>query len=394
MRIGINALAIKPEYSGGITTYIKGLVSGFSHDKENTYQIYCTKYNIHLFSFCENIDSFDIFCVEPNFRLKRIAVLGSALLGSQVIYEKVSNFLFKRVSGLFEQKSDVLYTPSTILLVHSLAIPQILSMHDIQQFHFPEFFSRLELRAREVSFESSTRNAEFIQASSEFIKRDLLSHYHHLCPENIWVIPEGVDVGAFQSPSNVDVVAKYKLENQFIFFPAQLWPHKNHITVLKALKLIQDNHGLCIPLVLTGRAYGAAREIFDFIKHNKMDYVKYLGVVPFCDLHSLYYQARFMITAVLYESSSLPILEAAAVGTPIIASRTPPNEEVSRFLSLNFFDPLDYNKLADLLYGLWKDELIETQQALLNIKAISNFDWVNIAKAYLNRIEDQCYVAT
>src|SRR4030095_6012975 len=106
------------------------------------------------------------------------------------------------------------------------------------------------------------------------------------------------------------VRSKYAIPATYLFFPAQLWHHKNHLLVLRALlKLKQE--GLTIPLVLVGAQFSAAAGIFQFIKEHKMQYVHYLGKVPFDDLVALYQGARFMITAVLYESSSLPILEAA-----------------------------------------------------------------------------------
>ena len=49
--------------------------------------------------------------------------------------------------------------------------------------------------------------------------------------------------------------------------------------------------------------------------------------MPFKTLVALYKKSKFLITATLYESSSLPILEAAASKTSIIASDTPPNIE-------------------------------------------------------------------
>src|SRR5262249_27835395 len=155
----------------------------------------------------------------------------------------------------------------------------------------------------------------------------------------------------FQGPSEIDlhIRTKYRLPENFLFYPAQLWPHKNHITVLRALNGLKANHGLEIPLVLTGATFSAADQIFGYVKANGMDYVHYLGKVPFTDLASLYRSARFVITSVLYESSSLCILEAAAAGTPVIASRTPPNVEMSRVLDLNLFEPLDKEELMLLL---------------------------------------------
>ena len=38
-----------------------------------------------------------------------------------------------------------------------------------------------------------------------------------------------------------------------MLYPAQTWPHKNHIGLLQALALLRDRHDLVVPLVATGR---------------------------------------------------------------------------------------------------------------------------------------------
>jgi alpha-1,3-rhamnosyl/mannosyltransferase len=118
-----------------------------------------------------------------------------------------------------------------------------------------------------------------------------------------------------------------------------------------------------------------------------MDYVHYLGKVPFQDLVFLYQRAAFLITAVLYESNSLPVLEAAAAGTPIIASRTPPNEELAQVLRLNLFDPQDHNEFAQLILSIWDDNEMTSAQVRHNTAHIGNYSWENAARMYVSLFE-------
>ena len=83
------------------------------------------------------------------------------------------------------------------------------------------------------------------------------------------------------------------LPERFLFFPAQLWPHKNHLTLLKALKQIEAKHGAKIPLVLTGEKFSAAPGIFQFIAEQSMAYVRHLGKVTFKEMVALYQKASF-----------------------------------------------------------------------------------------------------
>jgi glycosyltransferase involved in cell wall biosynthesis len=89
----------------------------------------------------------------------------------------------------------------------------------------------------------------------------------------------------------------------------------------------------------------------------------------------------------LHESNSLPIFEAAAAGTPIIASRIPPNEELKGVFQLNLFDPLKVEDLAELLLQMWEDVSTGADQAGHNRKCVTAYSWDNAAKQYLQLFE-------
>jgi glycosyltransferase involved in cell wall biosynthesis len=268
-------------------------------------------------------------------------------------------------------------------------IPTVLSMHDIQHLHYPQFFSRPRRLSRRITYGLSAKYANFFQASSEFIKTDLLAHFGSISPEQISVIPEGVRVEDFAKSSNSSSLKRrYALPEKFLLYPAQLWPHKNHLVLLRALKHIETEHGLRIPLVLTGGKYTAASTVLGYIAQQSMDYVYYLGKIPFEDLVGLYQRAVFLVMPSLHESNSLPILEAAAAGTPIIASRIPPNEELARVLDLNLFDPLDSEQLERVLLPLWEDGSAAASQVIKNRERIRLYSWENAAKQYLRLFAD------
>jgi glycosyltransferase involved in cell wall biosynthesis len=114
-----------------------------------------------------------------------------------------------------------------------------------------------------------------------------------------------------------------------------------------------------------------------------MDYVKYLGKVPFRELVELHQQATFTVSSSLHEASSFPILEAAAAGTPVIASKIPAFEELAETLQLNLFDPLNVQEIAELVFTLWNDQQTAASQAAYNRIHIRAYSWDNAANGYL-----------
>jgi len=394
MKIGIDCISIDPLYKGGVNTYIFGLLDGFSScmDSGVEFTIFCTSHNKASFEKYTKYSGITIITIDTYRTIYRKSVmLIPFVIGSSALWRAFNDFYISIVGikKTIEDSCDLLYTATTTLKFYNLDIPTVLSMHDIQQYHYPDFFSKKELRLRRLTFENSAKTATYIQASSYFIKNDLLEHFVWLDPKQIVVIPEGVNLDEYENSLEDDILEKYNLPNSFLFFPAQLWKHKNHITVLRALKEI-ENDNKKIPMVMVGAKYSSSTEVLKFIKENNMSYVHYLGKVSFVDLLCLYKKARFLITAVLYESSSLPILEAAASSTPIIASKTPPNVEMSRNLIINLFDPLDVKQCANVIKENWENDgrLIYTQ-VVANREAIQLYSWKNIALKYLNFFKER-----
>jgi len=391
MNIGLDFTSIDPSYRGGLNTYAMGLLQGLIRVAEkHKIQLYVTKDNRFFFeNFYREayIEIVDVPLSGKMARLSRTAALFSSCTGFKALHQKfVDNVLGPRAK-IMDKLSDVVYIPTSVLYPYTYQKPTILSMHDIQQVHYPQFFSKMQLDSRHMRFQLSAEMVTYVQASSQFIKEDLLRYFKCLSPEQIVVIPEGVMIEEFSAPIDNDVVLKYGLPSDFLFFPAQLWFHKNHITVLKALNHLYRVRGLKIPMVMTGEKYTGAEQIISYIKDQEMNYVYYLGKVPFSDMVALYQRARFFITAVLYESSSLPFLEAAAAGCPIIASGTPPNLEMAQILKASLFGPLNDGELAELLAKIWVDDALISDHVNYNRINIDYYSWDNAARRYLDFIE-------
>lgn len=390
MRVGINCVQVDATVVGGINTYTLGLLEGFANaGNGHQFRVYASQANQHLFEQFGKVDNFGVVVIEDRLLgIKKGACRATLLSWSNGLYKLVSDALYSNARKLIDAETDVMYTPTTVLQWFNSSKPTVLSMHDIQQVHHPEFFSWPRRLSRRITYGLSARYASYLQASSHYIKEDLVAHFRELSPDQIEVIPSGVTIERFAAPSASDVRGRYGLPERFLFFPAQLWPHKNHLTVLRALKQIETDRGVKIPLVLTGDKFPATpKKIFEFIADQSMEYVHYLGKVPSQDMIALYQNAAFMITATLHESSSLPILEAAAAGTPIIASKIPPLEELGQVLQLNLFDPLDVDGLARLIFDLWNDEKTASAQAAVNRRQITCYSWENTARKYLQFFE-------
>lgn len=387
MKVGINCLNIDPSYAGGVTSYTFGLLDGWSRTSPDVeFVILANSQNVEQYRKYEAFPNFSIevidFAIAP---WQNKLIWQTVKLQSKRWYGALHKMFYRPLADKMDSLVDIVYCPNTILYPLYLNATTVLSMHDIQQVHFPDFFEPIQLKDRYITYNISAENLDYLQATSEHMKDDFLSYFKTLKTQQIVKIPEGVDIPLFRDQGDVEYLKeKYNLPDQFLYFPAQLWHHKNHITVLKALKELRDQHHVTIPLVLTGSRYSASQFIFDYIEEHQLDSVYYLGKIPFADVVALYKKARFLITAVLYESSSIPILEAAAAGTPIIASDTRPNRELGERLQTTLFKPQGVSELVNKLQQVWADDASIKAQVAHNAKAISYYSWDNAARMYAN----------
>jgi glycosyltransferase involved in cell wall biosynthesis len=392
MRIGVNCLGTHPGYAGGTTSFTLGLLDGFSHvGAAHQFKIFVQPWNRELFERYEAV---------PHFELVELGGADDRRV-LRAIRRRLPPRLRQRIS--IDDRSDLTrYTDAISRAVDVVYVPYVppprdfpcpdaptvYSLHDIQHVHFPEFFDEEELLVREEAFARCVEHAAAVQASSRAMRDEFCDYFAKLDESNVAVIPEGVDIDLLsRRRADYDVRERYGLPASFLFTPAQLWHHKNHLTILRALKRLKER-GLLLPWVLTGAEYTAAPGIFEFIESNGLaEQVRYLGVVPFDDVIALHQSARLLVTASLSESSSLPILEAAAAGTPIVAGRIPAHEEMAEHLEMRLFMPTDDEELARVLEEAWADEEMNNAQVAANGEGVKRYSWDNAARMYIELFE-------
>lgn len=393
MRIGINCVRMMPAYQGGINSFTLGLLDGLAASRRG--------HDFVLFVGPHNWKVFQRFQAAPHFRLERLdgpfPRLGRGIfnripwrLRFCLPSRAIGHLLNAADEARIAAAVDVQYVSHCATPIFPFPpIPTLYSIHDLQHVHYPDFFTAAERRERDVAFANTVAHAALIQASGKQMAAEFAAHFSGLPKEKIVVIPEGVDVHAFRNAQAGDIRARHGLPERFLFYPAQFWPHKNHATLFRALELLRAD-GLDLSVVLTGARYSAPPDILRMLDEGRAKGIFYLGVVPFADIKALYKAARFLVTPSLYESSSLPILEAAAAGTPIIASAIPAHREQAVHLAMDLFPPTDAVALAGALRRAWNDDAAIAAMVAANSSAVEAFSWRTVAERYLDALESLC----
>jgi glycosyltransferase involved in cell wall biosynthesis len=387
MRVGVYLAGLNPSYVGGLTTYAIGLLNGLIDNHRGCKIVIFVSDGARMVLADRIKNAPHVEWVALNEPPARLADRLALLPVLDALHERARNRRMRRVSERISAACDVVLFPLCFMATYRLEIPSIVSFHDLQHEAYPQFFDWRALRARRVNFGASFRHASMIQASSIAMKNEALRIYgDRLTPQRIAVIPEGVEYAVFSGRNDEDARRHYRLPEEFMFYPAQLWHHKNHLRLLEALDLLQSRDGVRIPLALSGGEYEAAPAVRGFIaSHGLEGQVFVLGKVPFASLLSLYRQASYIVSASLHESNCLPVLEAAASGSPIIASNIAPNLESAKVFRMRLFDPFDVENIAATLADAWQQRHANQEAVEANRKSALGFDWTVVAGMYLDQ---------
>jgi len=236
-----------------------------------------------------------------------------------------------RVCAPFEKKLskagvDIVYFTTTSnwnLVLYKL--PFMITIFDGCFRDSPEFdevreFAQFERRDM-VWRSAATKAAVVITNADELVdmlcRRYAMERGHAVCipfSPSLYVARSG----ATGEAEDAAILKKYGIDPGYLFYPAQFWSHKNHATILLAMRLLRDQ-GEKHTLVLCGSDPGA-RAAFEALvaQHGLGDSVCMLGFVPSAELGALYRGANALVMATYFGPTNLPPLEAWAVGTPVI----------------------------------------------------------------------------
>jgi glycosyltransferase involved in cell wall biosynthesis len=254
------------------------------------------------------------------------------------------------------KRLDLIHCPLQTTRALAWRTPTLITMHDVQELRFPEFFSPFHRLYRAGVHWWAMELASRVVVSFAHVREDLL-RYFRLPPAKVAVCPVPVNADWLPAaPPAADVCARHGIAPDFLLYPAQTWPHKNHLGLLRALAELRDTAGLRPTLVCTGKTneyFPAIRAEVERLGLNEQ--VRFPGVVSAADLAGLYRACRCVVVPTLYEAGSFPVLEALLLGAPVICARTTSLPETMgdpRFT----FDPHAPGAIAEAVRLMLTDE--------------------------------------
>ena len=214
--------------------------------------------------------------------------------------------------------------------------PCIVTVHDLSFERDPGLMSRKDRVVFRRTVPASVRKATRVLTVSEKTKDDLVELYF-VAPEKIVVTPNGVDPIFRRVPNPNEETPSYKLlqvpspaavgesspsdklsQGGYVLSVGAVQRRKNQLAALEAAAAVG------LPLVVVGPEKDAS--VADELRRRG---ARLEGYVETGRLAELYRGAACLVQSSRYEGFGLPVLEAMASGTPVVAVPDPALREVA-----------------------------------------------------------------
>ncbi len=200
--------------------------------------------------------------------------------------------------------------------------PYVLTVHDLQYRTFPQYFTPAKRRYLDLMIPRSARHAAVVTVPSEYVRGSVVRELG-VDPGRVVVVPHGYEPELLHERTGSDELrVRYGLgDGPVLVYPAMAAPHKNHAFLLDLLDTVWDEPDLRLVLV-GGR--GLASDALDArlasAPPTTRARVVRPGRVSDADKNGLIAMADALVFPSSYEGFGAPLIEAMALGTPVLCS--------------------------------------------------------------------------
>lgn len=271
------------------------------------------------------------------------------------------------------------------MIPQPFAGPIVATFNDLSWHHHPEYHPADRLAWIARNLRRTLDNATRFIAISHFTAAAMV-HDLGIDPAEIDVVPLAASphFAPRSAPCAASALARHELRDQsYILSVSTLEPRKNFDRLMAAHLALPATLRRRFPLVIVGGSgWGATLGSPDADRARQEGTLRLLGHVNDADLVALYARATLFAYVSIYEGFGLPVIEAMAAGTPVLASASTATGETAG-TAAELVDPLDIAAIAHGLRRLLEDHALATRLRTAGLQRAAGFTWDHTATALI-----------
>jgi glycosyltransferase involved in cell wall biosynthesis len=278
-------------------------------------------------------------------------------------------------------KVDVIHAPAYTAPFWAPA-PVVLTIHDVSYERQPQWYPYKRDWARRAFYRQSAAAASHILTDSRFSASEITAAYR-IPIERMTVTPLGVDEAFAPAGPGDSVELPPGVTPPYVLHVGDLHERRNLKMLTDALLAARRAGMPALSLVLAGTDRGVGQSLCAMAEQaGARDSVVLLGSITERRLRSLYRAAEALAYPSLYEGFGLPLIEAMACGTPVIASHATSIPEVVGDAGV-LLDPTDTNAWTMAILEVVNDEHVRARLRAAGLRRAAEFTWERTARLTL-----------
>jgi len=143
----------------------------------------------------------------------------------------------------------------------------IAPVHDLMHRYEPNFPEvKSDYESRELYMKCIAKYTDCILVDSDLGKKQFNESYRKKSSRKPYIVSL-----PYIAPEYINKKEEYiQVPPKYIFYPAQFWKHKNHINLIRAIKILSDEISN-IHLILVGSEKNNCREVKEYIRECKLE---------------------------------------------------------------------------------------------------------------------------
>jgi len=342
-------------------------------------------YTVNLIAALQRLEADDLWVATP----RPEAVTECLHVGRRTTLLRLSSSSWQRLGWELaalaaRYRVDVVHTTYAGPLFCSR--PVVTTIHDVSFRSHPEWFSLRDRLVLELGVRLSARRARQIITVSHFSKAEILRFYPQAAGR-LSVTHEAAAPGftpASRQTEEADraQLARLGVTRPYVLAVGNLQPRKNLPRLLEAFRLLilaqADRNAR---LVIAGQNAHRAAEVYATMAALQLNAkVRFVGYVSEPALVALYRGAELYCHPASYEGFGLPVLEAMACGTPVVAANTSSIPEIAGDAA-RLVNPFDPHAIMLAIAELLADPSRREELRRRGLERAASFSWDQTAAA-------------